>query len=54
MAAISNRQPAVAIEYDSRGGRAIKQFTGEEAHQARQFFKAKLIAGKRPKIVRSQ
>lgn len=51
MAAISTRQPAVAVEYDCKGVRKTKQF-GTDAIAAKRFYAAKLKAKKNPKIKR--
>ena len=42
---ISNRMPAVKVEYDCRGKRTTKTF--KDAYAARRFYAAKLRAGKR-------
>lgn len=48
MSAISNRQPPVRVEYDSRGKRVTKEFA--DANEAKKFYAAKEKAGKHPKV----
>lgn len=48
-AAISTRLPAVDVEYDARGARAVKHF--EDANEAKRFYAAKDKAGKNPKVI---
>ena len=48
--AISNRLPAVAVEYDKHGTRTVKQFAN--AHEAKRFYIAKLKAGKNPALTK--
>jgi len=48
MTAISNRQPAIDIEYDCRGKRVRQHFMN--AHAGRAFYGLKLKAGKNPAI----
>ncbi|MDP7303438.1 MAG: hypothetical protein QGG09_10075 [Pirellulaceae bacterium] len=45
---ISNRMPAVKVEYDCRGRRATKAF--DDAYTARRFYTNKLKAGKNPVV----
>ena len=51
MTAISNRLPAVTVEYDWRntGKRVTKEF--EDANAAKKFYAKKLKDGKNPKLV---
>ena len=48
MPAISNRLPAVVVEYDCRGQRVCKEFT--DAYAARRFYAQKLREGKHPQV----
>ena len=48
MAAISTRTPKVGVEYDCHGQRVVKVF--DKPHEARQFWIAKLKAGKNPQV----
>lgn len=56
MAAISNRMPPIAVEYDGprTGERLTKNFEGTPAGAcaARRFYKEKLNKGKNPKVKR--
>ncbi len=45
----SNRIAWVTIEYDSRGGRALRSF--RDPYAARRFYVAKDREGKRPKVI---
>lgn len=45
----SNRISWVTIEYDSRGGRALRSF--RDPYAARRFYTAKDKEGKHPKII---
>lgn len=50
MTAITNRLPAVTVEYDgAKGKRATKTF--EDANKAKAFYAEKQKAGKNPKVV---
>jgi len=46
--AISNRMPAVVVEYDCYSKRKRKHFG--DAYEARRFFAAKLRRGKNPSV----
>lgn len=48
--AISNRMPAVVVEYTCRGVRKAKHFV--DAFAARRFYAAKLVAGCGPKVLK--
>lgn len=48
MGAISNRMPAVDVEYDCNGKRKVKHFT--DAFAAKRFYNLKLKAGKNPQV----
>jgi len=50
MAAITTRQPDIAITYLSRGKRAHKEFTGEQIAEARRFYEKKLKEEKAPAV----
>lgn len=50
MTAITNRQPAITIEYDTAKGRTSKAFDGEQIAAAKKLYMAKLNAGKNPTI----
>lgn len=54
MAAISNRMPPIAVEYDGprAGERRTKNFEGTPAgaRAARRFYKEKLNKGKHPSL----
>lgn len=45
---ISTRMPAIAIEYDCRGGRKTQHF--DDAYAGRRFYAAKLKANKHPVV----
>jgi hypothetical protein len=51
MAAITNRQPSIQIEYTSRNARVTKEFAGDQIAAAKHLFAAKLNAGREPKII---
>lgn len=48
MSAISDRMPALVIDYDCRGKRISKEF--QDAYLARRFYARKLKDGRNPKI----
>lgn len=48
--AISNRLPAIDVEYDKNSKRATKHFS--DAYKARRFYVAKLNAGKNPVLTK--
>lgn len=50
--AISGRMPAVKIEYDKNGRRALKDF-GTDAYAARRFYVAKLKSKHNPTVKKS-
>jgi hypothetical protein len=50
MSAISTRQPAVTVEYDTKGTRTTKDFEADKVAAARRFYTAKLNAGKNPTV----
>ena len=45
---ISNRMPAVVVEYDCYGRRKSRHFG--DAYEARRFYAAKLQQGKNPRV----
>ena len=45
---ISNRMPAVRVEYDPNGQRTTKHF--DDAYEARRFYATKFKAGKNPTV----
>ena len=47
---ISNRMPAVVVEYDCYGKRKRKHFG--DVYEARRFYAAKLRRGKNPSVKR--
>ena len=50
--AISDRMPAVTIEYSCRNKRATKDF--EDANEAKKFYAAKEKAGRNPKVLKQE
>ena len=49
---ISNRMPAVDVEYDHNGQRVRKSFPN--AYAARRFYSKKLAAGKNPAVKKAE